>query len=320
VTARTTSLVSVVTPAYNEAENLPILHERLSQVFASSGTAWEWVVVDDHSADETFAVLCGIAKANTRVRGIRLARNSGSHAAVMCGLDHARGDSVIVMAADLQDPPEVVPSLLSQWQAGAQVVWAVRTSRREAKRRTVLLARFYYVLMRRVAGLKEMPATGADFFLMDRRVMEAFRQFQESNVSIFALITWMGFRQASIGYERQARLHGRSGWTVGKKLKLLLDSITAFTYLPIRAMACLGSAVTAIGLLFVGVTVTDRLASGTPPGWAWVMGAVVVLAGVQMVMLGVLGEYVWRTLEEARRRPRYLIETTTDTSGLGVLS
>lgn len=305
-------LLSVITPAYNEAGNLPLLYERLLQVMATMGRGWEWIVVDDHSSDETFAIVADIASHDSRVHAIRFARNLGSHTAITCGLHHATGECAVIMAADLQDPPETVPALLAEWRAGAQVVWAVRARREGAKVSAVAFARLYYLLMRRFVGLNEMPATGADFFLIDRCVMEAFRQFNESNVSIMALITWMGFRQETIIYDKQARLHGRSGWTLEKKLKLVLDSITSFTYLPIRLMSYIGFVVALFGFLYAGVVITNTLAGNPAQGWSWLMVVVLVVGGIQMLMMGVLGEYLWRALDECRRRPRYLIEATTN--------
>lgn len=306
-------LLSVVTPAYNEARNLPVLHERLVQVIGGLDVDWEWIVVDDHSADDTFAVAAGIAQRDSRVQAVRLARNSGSHTAITCGLHQAAGDCAVVLAADLQDPPETLPSLLEQWQAGSQVVWAVRARREGERASTVGFARLYYLIMRRLVGMQEMPASGADFFLLDRRVLDAFRQFRESNVSILALLTWMGFRQTSITYDKQARLHGQSGWSLGKKLKLVVDSVTSFSYLPIRLMSVVGFIVAIIGFLYAGVVVVNALAGRPPEGWASLMVVVLVIGGVQMLMMGVLGEYLWRALDETRRRPRYVVEATTRT-------
>jgi dolichol-phosphate mannosyltransferase len=301
-------LVSVVTPAFNEADNLPSLYRRLLLVFDSQSLNWEWVVVDDHSGDTTFEVLADLARRDKRVRAVRLARNSGSHAAITCGLHLARGDCAVLMAADLQDPPEVLPKLTGPWLEGAQVVWAVRTHREGEPVATLGLARLYYWLMRRVVGIAEMPATGADFLLMDRRVLEAFRQFGESNASVLALITWMGFRQVAIPYDKQARVHGRSGWSLAKKVKLVVDSVTSFTYLPIRAMSYVGFAVSLAGFAYAGHVLLNRLRGHPAEGWSSLMVAVLVVGGTQMLMMGVLGEYVWRALDESRRRPRYLIE------------
>lgn len=306
-------LLSIITPAYNEAVNLPLLHERLCQVCDTAGIDWEWIIVDDHSGDNTFAVIAELAKTNARIHGVRFARNFGAHTAIRCGMQHAWGDCAVIMAADLQDPPETLPALLARWQGGDQVVWAVRGRREGEKASTLGFARLYYFLMRRVIGFKEMPATGADFFLLDRRVIDALCQFNESNVSLMALITWMGFRQGQIVYDKQARLHGQSGWNLHKKLKLVVDSVTSFSYLPIRLMAYLGFIVALIGFLYAGVVIANALTGHPAEGWSSLMVVVLVVGGLQMLMMGVLGEYLWRALDEARRRPRYIVEATLGT-------
>ncbi len=305
-------LLCVVTPAFNEAKNLPLLYDRLREVLAASDVDWEWVVVDDHSSDGTYGAVQDIARRDPRVRAVRLARNFGSHTAISCGLHHARGDGAVVMAADMQDPPEALPGLVARWRRAAHVVWAARAGREGETASTIGFSRLYYLIMRRLVGLKEMPADGADFFLIDRRVIDAFRQFNETNVSIFALLTWMGFRQETVAYTKQARRHGRSGWTLAKKIKLLLDSVASFSYFPIRLMTGLGSAVAVLGLLYSGLVLINGLAGRPPQGWTSLMATVLVLGGGQMLMLGVLGEYIWRALDESRRRPRYLIEENTD--------
>lgn len=304
-------LVSIVTPAFNEADNLPLLYERLVQVLDGLDCDWEWVVVDDHSADRTFSVLSELAREDRRVRGLRFARNFGSHTALTCGLRNARGGCAIVLAADLQDPPETLPLLLEKWRAGDQVIWAVRNRREGEKSSTLGFARLYYFLMRRIVGIKEMPATGADFFLIDRRVLNAFAEFKESNTSILALITWMGYRQSSIVYNKHRRLHGRSGWSLRKKMKLVVDSVTSFTYAPVRMMSYVGFSTAFLGFLYASVVVFNYLAGHPAPGWSSLMVVVLVVGGIQMMMMGVLGEYLWRTLDESRHRPPYLIEATT---------
>lgn len=302
--------LTIVTPAYNEAENLPVLYQRLRDVLDSIDTDWEWIAVDDHSSDETPAVLTHLAEQDRRLRGLRLSRNFGSHTAITCGLNHALGDCAIVMAADLQDPPEKIPHLLTQWQHGAQVVWAVRTRREGESAIHLGFARLYYALMRRTSALRNLPAAGADFFLIDRCVIDAFNQFHESHVSILALINWMGFRQAVISYHKQVRWRGCSGWNLEKKLKLVVDSITSFTYFPIRLMSYLGFIVALGGFLYAGMVIANALTGNPAPGWASLMVVVLIIGGVQMLMLGVLGEYLWRALDEGRRRPRYIIEAT----------
>jgi dolichol-phosphate mannosyltransferase len=298
----------VITPAFNEADNLPVLYRGLRAAADRFHIDWNWLVVDDHSGDATFDEARKLAVADQRVRAIRLARNVGSHVALRCGLDHCDAECAVVLAADMQDPPEVIPTLLEKWRAGAQMVWAVRARREGEKTSTLGFARLYYGLMRQVVGVKGIPATGADFFLLDRKVIEAVRRFPESNVSLLALLVWLGFRQESVLYVKQPRLHGRSGWSWGKKIKLVIDSVTAFTYLPIRCMSVVGVVVALIGFVYALVVLINGLLGHPTSGWTSLMIAVLVIGGIQMTMMGVLGEYVWRALDEARRRPRYIIE------------
>ena len=304
--------LSIITPAYNEAANLPVFFERLSKVLDAMELDWEWIVVDDHSSDGTFGVLVGLSQKHSQIRGVRLARNFGSHRAIACGMDQARGDCTVFMAADLQDPPETLPEMIREWRSGSQVIWAARTQREGEKASTLGFSRLYYWIMRHVVGMNEMPAMGADFCLMDRCVVTALREFGEANASIFALITWMGFRQKAIPYVKKARLHGRSGWDLEKKLKLVIDSVTSFTYVPIRLMAYLGFFVAVIGFLYAGFVVFNAIHGHPPQGWASLMVVVLIIGGIQMLMMGVLGEYLWRALDESRRRPKYLIEATTE--------
>lgn len=302
--------ISVVTPAFNEAENLPELYQHLRHVLDNIKIEWEWIVVDDHSSDETFGILTRLAGQDERVRGFRFSRNFGSHIAIACGLNHAQGDCAIVMAADLQDPPEMLPDVLTKWREGAHVVWAARGPREGEKASTLAFARLYYFLMRRIVGIREIPASGSDFFLVDRRVIHALRQFNESNLSILALISWMGFRHATIGYTKQVRIHGRSGWSLGKKFKLVLDSIMSFSYLPIRLMSYTGLLAALLGLVYAGVVIANALSGKGVEGWSSLMVIILIFGGAQMLMMGVLGEYLWRALSEARQRPRYIIEAT----------
>lgn len=304
-------MLSIVTPAYNESENLPLLYRRLQDVLSSLNIEWEWIVVDDHSRDQTFEVIKQIAAQDSRVRGVRFARNFGSHTAILCGLENAKGDCAVVMAADLQDPPETLSLLMEKWYGGAQVVWAIRAHREEEAASTVGFAKLYYFMMREIVGMKEMPSSGADFFLIDRRVIDVLFQFKETNASILALITWLGFRQDSILYDKQARQHGRSGWNLEKKLKLVVDSIASFTYIPIRLMSYIGFVIALLGFVYALIVIVNALIGKPTEGWSSLMVVVLVVGGMQMLMMGVLGEYVWRALDESRRRPRYWIEAMT---------
>jgi glycosyltransferase involved in cell wall biosynthesis len=306
-------LLSVVTPAWNEAANLPLLFDRLRQMLDALQIDWEWVVVDDHSSDATFTAIVELARNDPRVRGLRLARNSGSHSALTCGLRQARGDCAVVMAADLQDPPEVIPQLLEQWRSGSQVVWAARgTGRLDKKGSSLALSRLYYLVMRRVVGMPDFPEEGADFFLIDRDVIEGFGRFNESHANTAILIAWMGFRQSTVYYDKQPRLHGKSGWSLARQLKLVVDSVAAFSFLPIRIMSLVGCVVAVAGFLYAGFIIVHAILGKPAEGWSSLMVVVLVVGGIQMVMMGVLGEYLWRTLGESRHRPHYLIEASTD--------
>lgn len=307
-------LLSVVSPAHREEKNLPILYERLKQTLdAVPGLEWEWIVVDDHSPDGTFTVLEGLSEADHRVRAVRFSRNFGSHKAILCGIHEARGDVTAVLCSDLQDPPEVLPQLLEVWRRDkAQVVWAARAERQGDAISTIAFANFYYWIMRRVVGLTNMPPTGADIFLVDRLVTETLKRFNEQHVSLVALLSWVGFRQATITYQRQERLHGTSSWTLAKKLRLVIDSVTGFSYLPIRAISAVGLTTALLGLLYAIVVVVNAVFGNNPPaGWSSLMVVILVMGGVQMVTMGILGEYIWRSLDQSRDRPAFVIEAKT---------
>ena len=305
-------MLSILTPAFNEAENLPSLYTRLVETMGVVGGEWEWVIVDDHSRDETFAVIEGLAMRDPRVRGFRLARNSGSHVAITCGLHHVEGHAAVMMAADLQDPPETLTAMLDAWRRGAQVVWAVRRQQ-PGQRSHAGFAAIYYWIMRHMVGMKDMPARGADFFLIDRAVIEAFRRFPERNVSVLALITWLGFRQDSVEYDKQPRVAGRSGWTLAAKIKLVIDSVTSFSEFPIRLCSYAGAALIAVALAILIASLVLLPALGA--GLLFMMAIFIGLSGLQLLALGIVGEYVWRALDEARRRPAYLIEGVAGAAG-----
>lgn len=310
-------LLSVVSPAHREEKNLPILFERLKATLDSiPDLEWEWVVVDDHSPDGTFTVLQALAESDPRVRAVRFSRNFGSHKAILCGLAEARGDCAVVICSDLQDPPEVIPQLMAVWRRdGAQIVWGQRGERIGDSGSTLAFANIYYWLMRNVVGLSNMPQTGADVFLLDRFVIDTLSRFNEQHVSLVALLSWVGFRQATITYDRQERLHGSSSWSLGKKIKLVVDSITGFSYLPIRAISAIGLITALLGFGYAGVVVVSRLFGQQPEGWSSLMVVLLVVGGLQMLTLGVLGEYVWRALDQSRQRPSWVVEARTREGG-----
>lgn len=308
-----TNGLSVITPAYNEDKNLPNLYALLKKSLQNTGMSWEWIIVDDHSSDETYKVADSIAKSDPRIRVFRFSRNFGSHIAIRCGLKHAKGACAVALAADLQDPPEFISNLLESWRQGAQIVWAVRQSRQGETLLTKICSRLYYYTMRKVVRLKEMPVSGADFFLIDRKVIDVFLKFEEGNTSIFSLLAWLGFKQTHLFYDKLARADGRSGWTFSKKIKLAIDSVVSHSYTPIRAFSALGLIIACCGFIYAGYILFNNIFGvSVVQGWASLMIVVLIIGGLQMVMLGILGEYLWRTLEQSRKRPTYLIEEQTD--------
>jgi polyisoprenyl-phosphate glycosyltransferase len=299
--------ISVITAFLNEETNLPVFKDRVLAVFKGLDFDYEVVLVDDHSSDGGSHFAKEWAEQDPRVCYLRLSRNCGSHAAFAAGLAKCTGDSAVFLAADLQDPPEVIPQLVHQWTAGHDVVWATRTERLGESRSTKLFAQTYYWLMRHLA-FPDMPAKGADFLLIDRKVINAYNAIPEKNTSFLPMIMWLGFRQTSIDYVKQARHSGTTKWSFWKKVKLLIDSLVSFSYAPIRIASLSGILVSLLGFVYAAIVIVDALQGVPVQGWASLMVVVLLLGGFQLVMLGVFGEYLWRTFDEARGRPRYVIE------------
>lgn len=311
-------MLSIISPAFRERDNLPVLYARLCKVM--NGIDWEWIIVDDHSPDDTYAVASSLAAQDDRVRVFRFSRNFGSHLAIMCGMDQATGQAAVVLSSDLQDPPELIPEMVARWQAGHHIVWAARRVRSNENHWNRAFSRLYYWLLTHMGGLKNISSMGSDFFIIDRKVLDVICSFNEHHTSLFALVSWVGFKQDYVFYSKQNRLYGQSRWGLAKKIKLVIDSITAFTYLPIRLMSILGFLVTLSGLIYAIIVLVNSLVGNPTQGWTSLMVVVLVLGGVQMSMLGLIGEYLWRALEESRHRPKYIIEESTNPTRLTAAS
>jgi polyisoprenyl-phosphate glycosyltransferase len=302
-------ILSVVVAAYNEEGNLPVLLERALAVdWAALRMEPEFVFVDDHSTDRTPEILASYAARDTRVKVLRFSKNFGSHKAFTAGLEHCTGDAAVILAADLQDPPETIPLLVEKWRSGAKVVWAVRGDREGESLATRIFSRLYYFLMRRFAEVRP-PRKGADFLLVDKAVVAELRAAPEKHTSLLSLIQWMGFDQAEITYSKAARLSGRSKWTLRKKIKLAVDSFVSFSYFPLRLASACGLVFAFSGFAYAAITAIRALVMGSPvQGWASLMCVLLIVSGVQLIMLGIVGEYLWRTFDETRGRPRFIIE------------
>jgi dolichol-phosphate mannosyltransferase len=303
-------LISIIVPVYHNEGSLPELLQRFQGVAAKhSNHSFEFLFVDDGSRDASFATLCRLAEEEPRVRIVKLVRNFGSNSAILCGLEHARGDAQAVIAADLQDPPELISELLAYWEGGTKVALAARATRDEPWL-TTLLADTFYWLFRKFA-LPNMPARGFDFFLIDRQVRDLVVQLPERNHYLMGMLVWVGFDPAVIYYHRQAREErfGVSMWTLSRKMRYFTDAFVAFSHFPLRLTTGLGMALAFAGLGYTVLVLVGRLAGWWDiEGWASLMVAVLIVGGAQLITLGVQGEYVGRLLEEARQRPRYLVE------------
>lgn len=297
--------LSIVVPVYHNEMNLPDLIPALER--ATAGIDVEFVFVDDGSRDGSWAWLERWVAREPRATVIKLSRNFGSFTACTAGLAHARGDAAVIISADLQDPPELIPQMVAQWRAGHEVVLAVR-NRREEPWHQRAAARVYYALMRRWA-LADMPPGGFDFCLVDRKVIDTVTRVEERNTSLMGLILWTGFRRAEIPYTRRAREKGRSMWTLRKKIKYFADSLVAFSYTPIRLVQAIGALVALAGFLWAAAILILRIRGVIEiEGWATLMFVILVLGGLHLVTLGVVGEYVWRALDESKGRPLYLVD------------
>lgn len=304
------ALVSIVVPVYHNAPSLPELLDKFRDLARrNSNDTFEFVFVDDGSKDDSFAVLSRLSATEPRMRLVKLSRNFGSNPALMAGLEHARGDVVAAIAADLQDPPELIHDMLGRWRDGKKVVLAARSTRDDPGL-TSLMADTFYGLFRRFA-IAAMPKRGFDFFVLDRQVCDLIKHTREANVYLMGLILWLGFDPAVVYYHRKERekRFGRSMWTFAKKLKYFADSFVAFSYAPIRAASLLGMLISTAGTVYAAVIVLMWLIGDVAvPGWASLMVVLLVVSGVQLMIMGILGEYLWRNLDETRRRPRFIVE------------
>ena len=297
--------ISIVVPVFHNELNLPDLIPALER--ACADISIEFVLVDDGSRDGSWAWLERWAAREPRATAVKLSRNFGSFTACTAGLSYARGRAAVIISADLQDPPELIPEMVARWRAGHEVVLAVRDRRIEPWHQR-LLAGIYYRLMRRWA-LGDMPKGGFDFCLIDRKVIDTVIRIEERNTSLMGLVLWTGFRRDEVPYTRRAREKGRSMWTVSKKLKYFADSLVAFSYTPIRLMQVAGAAIAFLGFLWAALIIVLRVRGDIAiEGWSALMMVVLVLGGLQLLTLGVLGEYLWRTLDEAKGRPLYLVD------------
>jgi polyisoprenyl-phosphate glycosyltransferase len=304
------AFISVVAPVFHNAESLPLLIKSLTKVAGKlNSDEFEYIFVDDGSQDNSFQVLKNLAATDVGIKVVKLSRNFGSNAAILAGLTHATGDSIVTLAADLQDPPDIIPALVAAWKEGFPIVLAARRQRDDP-----FVSRIFSTLFNRLFRrfiFPEFPANGFDFMLIDRKVKDILVNLKEKNSYIFGQVMWVGFDRQVIYYDRAKRHHGQSRWTFAKKIKYMIDAFAAFSYLPLRITSSLGFILSTLGFLYSVLIIALRLFQNIQViGWASLTVVVLITSGVQLIMVGILGEYLWRTLDEARHRPAYIIENT----------
>ncbi|MHB8468224.1 MAG: glycosyltransferase family 2 protein [Gaiellaceae bacterium] len=304
-------MLSVVAAAFDEADVLPTFVARVTAVLAGLGGEWELVLVDDGSLDGTWAAIEAAAAAEPRVRGLRLSRNFGHQLALSAGLSVARGEGVITMDSDLQHPPEAIPTLLAAARAGNDVVWAVRSAADAAGFWKRMSARAFYRILNRLSSL-ELPEGAADFRWMSRRVVAVVLAMPERHRFLRGLVRWAGFRQTFVEYERGPREAGESKYGLRKMLLFAWDAVVSFSSFPLRVASVVGVAISLLGWLYLLYVLAIRVfTTRAVAGWTSVTAAVLLLGGVQLVFLGILGQYVGRMYDDVKQRPLFLVAEDT---------
>jgi dolichol-phosphate mannosyltransferase len=297
---------SIVAPIYNEKENLPELYRRVKEVMDSTGEPWELLLVDDGSSDSSTDIIRALAKEDKRVKPVIFARNFGHQVAVTAGLDYSRGDAVVVIDADLQDPPELILEMSKKWKEGYEVVYAVRAEREGESFFKLWTASLFYRLIYRITDVK-IPLDTGDFRLMDRKVVDVMNQMRERHRFLRGMSAWVGFKQIGVEYKRAARTAGETKYPFRKMFRLALNAITSFSYFPLQVATFFGFASASIAILAIPVVAYVRITGqGAFFGQATTLIAVLFLGGVQLICVGILGEYMGRLYDEAKGRPLYI--------------
>jgi polyisoprenyl-phosphate glycosyltransferase len=309
--SRGRDLISIVSPVYNERDNLGELHRAISEVVKTADFDIEFVLVDDGSRDDSEDVLRQLAAADPRVRVLVFSRNFGALAACNAGLRAARGDAVILMSADLQDPPSLIPRFVAEWRNGSDIVWGVRETRQDPFLKTLFARIFYGVI--RIFVFPDYPKLGMDCGLFSQRVLTVYNLVPERDCNPFFSIFSLGFRQAQIPYARRARMHGCSNWTFWRRVKNCIDIVTTFSYLPLRLISATGIAFSGFALAYGTLIVIRRIFFGLGgEGWTSLAVLILLIGGLLALFIGIIAEYVWRIGEHTRQRPRYIIARRYD--------
>lgn len=303
------STLTVLVPVFNEAGVLPLFHERLVAVLDGLGTSSDILYIDDGSTDNSRAILAALCEKDDRAGFLVLSRNFGKEIAMAAGLDHASADAVVIIDADLQDPPELIPQLVEKWREGFDVVYAVRTDRDGETWLKKATARAFYRLIHHAANF-DIPRDTGDFRLLSRRAVEALKRLPEQHRFMKGLFAWIGFRQIGVPYQREPRHAGTTKWNYWRLWNFALEGITSFTTAPLRFATYLGVFIAFLAFAYGMGIVIDTLVHGNPvPGYPSLMAVVLFLGGVQLLFIGILGEYLGRMFDESKRRPLYFVDT-----------
>lgn len=303
---------TIIAPIYNEFDNIPMLFERVSDVMNSTNESWEFVMVDDGSADGSTQAILDLQESHEQVVPVIFARNFGHQIAVTAGLDYSRGDAVVIIDADLQDPPEVILDLIEKWREGYEVVYAVRAEREGESWFKLATAKAFYRLIQRITDVN-IPLDTGDFRLLDRKVVDVMGQMRERHRFLRGMSAWVGFNQVGVEYQRAERFAGETKYPLRKMLRLALNAVTSFSYVPLQLATYLGFIAAGISILSIPVVFGLRLAGSQAFfGQASTLVAVLFLGGVQLISLGILGEYVGRLYDEAKGRPLYIVRESPD--------
>ena len=304
-------LISVVVPVYNEAEGISKFHGRTSTALSAiEGADWEIVYVDDGSRDSSLEQLETFAEKEPRVAVVKLSRNFGHQTAITAGLDHAEGDCVVFIDADLQDPPELIGDMFALWADGFDVVYGRRARRDGETRMKLMTAAAFYRTLRAMTNI-DIPQDVGDFRLISRRVADQLRGMREQDRYVRGLVSWVGFRQTELLYNRDERIAGETKYPYRKMIRFALDGITSFSTVPLKLATWLGYASSALGFLYLASVFVQKLLGYTVQGWATIMVALLFFAGVQLVCLGIIGEYIGRIFTEIKGRPLYVVDRVT---------
>lgn len=305
------SRISIVVPVYYNSDTLELLYEDMKAKILNKLGEYEIVFVDDGSGDNSWEIMNLLREKDENIRCVKLSRNYGEHAALLAGLSACTGDCAVTKQADLQEDSSIILEMYESWKRGNKVVLAVRKERKE-NRLKVFFANLYYALVRKMVN-KNMPAGGCDCYLVDRKVIEVLERLDEKNSSLTLQVMWVGFKTDMIYFVRQDREVGKSRWTLSKKVKLVADSIFSFSYLPLRLMMGLGVIFNIAALILFIAVLIEKFTVGTPiQGWASIMCILLFGFGMLMLMLGIIGEYIWRVLDAARNRPTYIVDEVKD--------